>query len=412
VVKEVLSLEKQANVLSINNSQIVSNELKNTIQTSLRIYYSGLIGVAGACDEHDEIELEKAAMGNLKLGIPYLPKVTQDQQICVIYNYDVAHGNDFVSDMELLLTDLRKEFSEFSFSNTIQLIDKTHKIQNNAGLFCQYQDHYLDLLLDFKHSASTEEKNGSVFCFGRRFVHELFLNYCKEKLYAFLHPCKIQSCKSIPVIFASNTKALFQDLIFDLNIRNMANKSSKLTGKLGQKVFNDDFTFYQSHHSENLLTPFFDAEGTVHLDSEYRVPLIKNGEVIQAFSDKRSALEFGMPHTGSATAKYDELPRVELAHYELKACNHSLSQLLQGEKSIMVDHCSESHINTNGEFEFTLKRSYLCKDEKLIGLLPPLKLKIPSEKLFKDAFVGVTKDPIIPLNSEHGVVINMQLESI
>ena len=412
MVKEVLSLEKQANVLSIHNSQIVSNEVSNTSQTSLRIYYSGLIGVAGACDVHDEIELEKAAMGNLKLGIPYLPKATQDQQICVIYNYDVAHGNDFVSDMELLLVDLRKEFSDFSFSNTIQLIDKTHKIQNNAGLFCQYQDHYLDLMLDFRHSSSTEVKNGSVFCFGRRFVHELFLNYCKEKLNAFLHPCTIPAGKSIPVIFPSNTRALFQDLIFDLDIRNLANNNSKLSGMLGQKVFNEVFTFYQSHHSENLLVPFFDAEGTVHLDSEYRVPLIQKGEIVQAYSDKRSALEFGMPHTGSATAKYDELPTVELTHYELKAGNQSLSQLLQGEKAIMVDECSESFINKNGDFEVSLEKSYLCEGEKLIGLLPPLKLITPLSQLFKEAFVGVTKDPLVPLNSEHGVIITMQFEGI
>jgi PmbA protein len=412
VIKEILSHERQATLLSIQDSHILSTQQNNTSSHSLRIYYSGLIGVAGACGEHDELELEKRAMGMLKSEIPYLPEVTQDQQICVIYNYDVAHGSDFVSDMELLLKDLRQNFSEFSFSNAIQLIDQTHKIQNNAGLFCQYQDHYLDLMLNFKHHSSTGETDGSLYCFGRRFIHELFLSYCEEKLNAYLNPCKILELKRYPVIFPSNERALFKNLIFDLDIRNMANKSSTLSGKLGQRLFNEDFTFYQSHHSEKLLVPFFDAEGTVHLDSDYRVPLIQNGEIVQAFSDKRCALEYGMPHTGSATAKHDELPTVELAHYELKAGNHSLSQLLQGEKGILVDRCSESIINTEGDFEITLLKSYLSDGEKVLGLLPPLKLKTSAKELFDKHFVGVTKDPLNPLNSEHGIVVNMQLQSI
>lgn len=412
MIKEILSHEKQATVLTIQDSHILSSEQKNTSSHSLRIYYSGLIGVAGALGEHDELELEKGAMAMLKRGIPYLPEVTQDQQICVIYNYDVAHGSDFVSDMELLLNDLRQDFSEFSFSNAIQLIDQTHKIQNNAGLFCQYQDHYLDLMLSFKHHSSTEKSDGSLYCIGRRFVHELFLSYCREKLNAYLNPCKIEESKRYPVIFPSNTQALFKELIFDLDVRNIAKSSSKLSGKIGSKLFSEDFTFYQSHHSENLLIPFFDAEGTVHLSSECRVPLIQNGEVIQAFSDKRSALEFGMPHTGSATASYDGLPTVELANYELKAGQQNLINLLQGEKGILVDHCSESTINADGDYEITLQKSYLSDGEKLLGLLPPLKLKTSAKEMFNQHFIGVTKDPLYPLNSEHGVLISMQLHSI
>ena len=233
-----------------------------------------------------------------------------------------------------------------------------------------------------------------------------------EKLNAYLNPCKIEESKRYPVIFPSNTQALFKELIFDLDVRNIAKSSSKLSGKIGSKLFSEDFTFYQSHHSENLLIPFFDAEGTVHLSSECRVPLIQNGEVIQAFSDKRSALEFGMPHTGSATASYDGLPTVELANYELKAGQQNLINLLQGEKGILVDHCSESTINADGDYEITLQKSYLSDGEKLLGLLPPLKLKTSAKEMFNQHFIGVTKDPLYPLNSEHGVLISMQLHSI
>jgi PmbA protein len=410
VIKEILSQEEQATILHIQGSRIHSTEQKNITKTGFRIYYSGLIGVAGACGEPDDLDLEKKAMAMLKKGIPYLPEATQDQQICVIYNYDVAHGNDFIADMELLMKALREEFPDFSFSKKIQLVDRTYKIQNNAGLYCHYQDHFLNLKLNFKHHSSTNSVDDLVFCFGRRFDQEVFLNICREKLNAFLQALDLPTSKTIPVIFPSNSRIIFSQLINDLNGQNLASPNSRLHGKIASDFFHPDFTFFQSHNSETLLTPFFDAEGMVNSDSEYRVPLIQNGMIVKGYTDKRSAMELGIPHTGSAVSEIGSLPESGLANYEIEAGDQDLAHLLQGQRAVLVDLVSRGSFSAQGHGEIMVQRAYLTDGIRLLGCLPALKLKTHADDMFGKDFIGVSKDPLTPLNQEHGVVMNMEVE--
>ncbi len=406
MVKETIYEEHKATEIYIQQSEIKSIKKTHTQQTGLRIYYSGLIGVAGAIGPHDEIELEKKAMSMLQNKIPYLPDPTEEQQIYLIYNYDVAHGTDFIADMESLIQSLRQEFSDFSFNNLIQLKDQIYKIQNNAGLFLYYQDHFLDLKLSFNHTNSKDETDGLLICFGRRYDYNIFLKYCREKLLSFKKKINFPKQDTLPFIFPSNNRFIFSQIIHDLNGVNVVKGTSRWSNSMEQIKLHPDFTFMQSHHSENLLCPFFDSEGTAHMENDYRFPLIERGKVINAYTDKKTAMEYNMPHTGSAVSNHDEIPHLGFLNFEVQAGTKTTKELLEGKHGILVESISDGNFSSTGDFTCIVNKSYLTDGETLLGSLPSLMLKSSSDVMFGSDFIGVSKDPIYPLAQEHAILMN------
>ncbi len=407
MTKETIVQDTHATVLQIENSAIKTVSTEDLVKNGLRIYYSGLIGVAGAIGDYDDLELEKKAMTMIKDGVSYLPEPTQDEQICMIFNYDVAHGTDFVEDMNKLLSMLRSNFPEFIFSNSIRLIDHCFKMQNNAGLFFQYQDHFLDLKLNFKHKSSQNPVDGLLCCHGRKYDQDVFMKSCHEQLLAFMNPVQLPETKKMPFIFSTQKVELFSKLIQDTNGRNVATHHSPLSGKLGHKLFNENFSFMQSHNPEKLICPFFDSEATTHPDSNYRIALIEKGVFVQAYTDKCTALEFNMPHTGSADGAFDELPYLGLRNYELLAGEQNIPELMEDQTGILVDTTEKSNFSENGDFSSVVTRSWLIKDGQKLGKLPPFQIKGSYDNMFGDDFVGISKDPLQPLTLEHGIVIKL-----
>ncbi len=409
MIKETLTHEHTSTLLRIDHTAIQSEEKKEILKTGMRIYLSGIIGIAGMEGPLNEMELEKKAVEMLESSIPYAPEPTMDQQICLIYNYDVSHGPDFAGDMEDLLATMRSNFSSFAFFNEIELIDHCFQLQNNAGLFLQYQDHFLRLNLTFKHKTSDQEVDSFLKCIGRKFDKDLFLKLCEDQLSAYQNPIELETQKKHPLIFSTKCRDIFVHLIDELNGHNIAKGKSQLKEKMGKKIFHDDFTFYQSHNTESLIKPYFDAEGTVHLENDFRVPLIENGIMLKGYTDKKTALEYDLPLTGSAVSEHHEVPFLSLDDYELKG-NKLLADLLDGQKGILVVKITNSAFDQNGNFQASVPLAYLTDGEKLMGKMPPFKIVSNIKNMFNDDFIGVSKDPLFPLNHDQGILMNFELE--
>ena len=91
-----------------------------------------------------------------------------------------------------------------------------------------------------------------------------------------------------------------------MNGYKIGTKASLFTNFLGEKKFSDKFTLYQSAEEEDLTgIEFFDAEGVVNPD--YKYTLIENGKIITPYTDKKTAAQFNLPLTGSASADYDKV---------------------------------------------------------------------------------------------------------
>lgn len=412
MIKEIIKQEHEEIILHIQKTRIQSIQKKSIQKTGLRIYNQGCIGVAGMIGPYQESELDRKALDMLKMEIPYKPEPTKNQQYKQIFDQPISTGSDFVADMERLLGSLHTSFPDFSFSHNIRLTDCHESMNNDAGLSLEYRDYYLNLQFLFKHAKSVELIDGHLSCVGRAYDKGLFLESCREKLNAFLNPVELPQETILPVIFTTDFITLFIKFIQDLNGRNIATKSSKLYDKIGTKVFHEDFTLYQSHHSGNLFIPFYDSEGISHPETEFQVPLIQNGFIKQGFTDKRTALEYDIPLTGSAVCDFDGIPSLKYPRFELQPGRKTISALLDGRKGIYVDMASGGDYTPQGEFATPVQCAYLVEGDRLVGKLPPLQLNSKLEDMFGKDFIGVSKEPFFPLNQEHAIVINFAVKVI
>jgi PmbA protein len=412
MIKEQIHQLKESTILHIQKTRIHSIQKKSIKKTGMRVYHAGHIGVAGAVGEYIEADLERKALEMLKMDVPYQPEPTMDKKHNLFFNRPVFDGADFIADMENLLSKLESRFPEFAFSHTINLNDYNYTMNNDAGLSLHWIDHFMDLQFLFKHEKSVELIDGHLSCTGRHYDLETFLEYCQEKLNAYLHPIELAQEKQYPIIFSSDFLTLFIKFMQDLNGRNMATKGSKLHDKIGTKLFNENFTLYQSRNSENLMIPFYDAEGTFHPDSDYKLPLIQEGRFLHGFTDKRTAMEYGLFHTGSASSDFDGIPTLNSPYFEVQSGTKNLSEILEGRDAIYVDMASGGDYTPNGEFATPVQSAYLVKGGHLIGKLGGLQINSRLEDMFGKDFVGVGSEPLFPLNSEKPIVINFNVKKM
>ena len=73
-----------------------------------------------------------------------------------------------------------------------------------------------------------------------------------------------------------------------------------------KEIFSKDFTLSIDRSKNNILTPFFDKEGTT-VENDI-CPLINKGILEKPYTDKKSANQFNFPLTAAASGNYDDVP--------------------------------------------------------------------------------------------------------
>ena len=139
--------------INISQTEIKSVRKKDITKTGFRIYENGFIGIAGAVGKADEAELEKRAIENLKLQIPYPYEPSSSLVKEVDYRKETLSDEDFVSEVEELLKILREEFPDFIFSNNIYIQEFETKLINNKGLNLTHVDRAVIAALIIKEKA-------------------------------------------------------------------------------------------------------------------------------------------------------------------------------------------------------------------------------------------------------------------
>ena len=96
-------------------------------------------------------------------------------------------------------------------------------------------------------------------------------------------------------------------LVQSLNAENLALGTSLLAGKVGEKVFADNFTMIHNvSDSKMWMNTFWDADGIVHKGD--KLTYIKNGKILRGYADKRIAAKYNVECTGSAYQDYADIP--------------------------------------------------------------------------------------------------------
>lgn len=391
VIKEKYIRNEREITINVVQTEIKSVRKKDITKTGLRIYDNGYIGIAGAVGKVDEAELEKRAIENLKLQIPYPYEPSSNRVEKVDYRKETFSDEAFVKEVEELLGILRVEFSDFIFSNNISIQEMDTRLFNDKGLDLAHKDRIILVELIIKEKSSINVFDAFAVFANREYSREKTLEIIRETLTAYKNQVKLPTEGKLPVIFVAEDELPLRKIVEELNGYKVGTGASLFKDYIGEKKFNKDFTLYQSAEKEDLAEyEFFDAEGVVNKD--YRYALIENGKIISPYTDKKTASQFNLPLTGSASAEYDKVPSLAARNFKVASSGKSLKELLNGQLAVAVLIASGGDFTAEGVFGTPVQLAFLTDGEKLIGKLPELTISGELYSMFGDDFIGRSED--------------------
>jgi PmbA protein len=400
MIKEFYKKSIKDQNIKFKNDNIESDYLRTEDVTGLRLYITGLLGVAGtAKKDFSLIELEKKALQNAK-STPYSLDCSSGLQQMIIYNYEISSEKDYKKAMTSFVEELKMKLPNCIFHGQMSLIDREESLTNEMNLKLRYKDHYIMINMYF----TTEENDTPVpFSYrGRRFSREIFANVVQTMGEAWKNEIAVKDNSCLPVIFPCSNRSPFTDLFHHLHGERVGSGNSRFSGKINHLLFHPSFTLYSSHDIENLITPFFDMEGTVLRLKEgplssFRCPLIQDGVLISPYTDKRTAKQYQFPLTSNAVGAYNRVPFPGIAHFQLHQTHESLADMLQGNVGIVVMNAKEIKHSQTGDFFCQTKVAYLTDGVQLLGRVPPITIQSHTMKMFGNDFMGCSRNILYPL---------------
>ena len=395
--------------INILQSNIRSVRKKDITKTGFRVYENGFIGIAGAVGKVDESELEKRAIENLRLEIPYPYEPSANLVKKVDYRKEVLSHEELVKEIEELFKLLREEFPDFIFSNNIYIQDFETKLINNKGVDLTHIDRIVAAAIIIKEKDSVNVFDAFSSYVDREYSREKILNNIRETLTAYRNKVELPIKGKQPVVFFADDMLPLKKIIEEMNGYKVGTGASLFKDFIGEKKFSDKFTLYQSAEEEELTgVEFFDAEGVVNPD--YRYTLIENGKIITPYTDKKTASEFNLPLTGSASSEYDKVPSLTPRNLVVKSSDKTLKELLNGQLGIAVLIASGGDFTQEGVFGTPVQLAFLTDGEKLLGRLPELTISGELYSMFGDDFVGKSQNKGLLDNKT--MVFNLEVDYI
>ena len=171
----------------------------------------------------------------------------------------------------------------------------------------------------------------------------------------------------------------------------LARGTSLLTGKVGEKLFADDFTLaHVVSDEEAWFNPFWDGDGCVFENDE--LVLIENGVIKTGYADKKTAKKYNVKHTGPAYQDFTDVPGPGGLTLKIKRSGKTVKELLGGRVCVVPVDYTSSGFNEKGEYTMVIQNSMLFDGEKVLGRLPEFKISTNIFDLFGKDFIGVSSD--------------------
>ena len=393
--------------LSVVQTCIASVREKDIVKTGFRVFDKGCVGTAGAIGPCDEGELRLRARSALKKGIQYGFPPSAARREYMNRSEKIIDDGSLVREFDAFLEELRSRQPGFIFSNKINLTRFDVSMKNDSGLDLAYEDTGLTVSLVFKETTSANIMDGFVAYESRRYDREVLLDYVDGICRAFQKKVRIPEGIRHPVIFSTQQGLPLGKFAEDLDGNRFGSKTSLLADRLGQSVFSEAFTLYQTRNPEDTMAPFFDAEGVVNDD--YRFTLIDHGVVAAPFTDKRAASKYGLQLTGSAVAEYDGVPTLGTPEFRISESGQTVAELLEGREAIFVVVAAGGDFTPDGTFGTPVQLAFLFDGKQFLGRLPEFNLSSSMFDMFGKDFVGVGNDPYFALSDDRCLIMKMDV---
>lgn len=406
--KEIYKQNLQETSISVVQTDIDSIRTKNITRTAVRLYDGQYLGVGGALGRTDEAELEQKAGASLAQKIPYPfdPLGGNDRSEKTEVNFN--SGEEFIGEMRELLSTIRNHQPEFIFSGKLNLSHSDVTLKNDTGADYSYQGATADLGLMIKEKSSPNILDAGVECSGITYDRDAFVTVTNMICNGFKKEVDIYDGE-YPVVFLSSDRLYQMMFLRSLHGLLYGSGTSLFSGKIGEKLFGESVTLYQSRSAgDEIYVPFFDFEGTVNQDD--RCTLIENGVVKSPFTTRTYAAKFDLPRTGAAGGEYDSVPNIGFPNMVLADTGRTAAEILGGGEAILIVIASGGDFTPDGAFASPVQLGYLYDGKHLLGKIPSANVSSHVYKMFGDDFLGVSTNSVFPNRSDRAVVMKMKVE--
>lgn len=387
-MKEKYIIKTEEYSFNIVQGTLESVRCKNIVKTGYRVYENGFIGVSGILGEADDEEGYKQASENLKLQIPYPYAPAQGIKKTKDLTGEQVSSKQQMADLEVYLEECRHQYPDFIFSNKVNWNVMTIELENETGTKLVSSDQYMLACILLKHKDSVDIFESAIEFWSRNWDMELLRSETTKMLEGMQREVEIPE----DAVILTQWELPAQKIIADLSGKAMGYKTSLFKDKMNEQVFNPQFTLIQTTNNDQLMAPFFDAEGTL---TEKELPLIENGRIVRCYTDKQTADQFGYECTGSADANYDDVPSLGCPNIDLVPTGKTVKELLDGRLGIILVSASGGDTSPNGNFATPVQYALLTDGEKMLGHLPEFQISGSIYDLFGKDYIGYSTDKLI-----------------
>jgi len=216
-----------------------------------------------------------------------------------------------------------------------------------------------------------------------------------------------------PVVFLTlDTMGPLMKFIRDLHGMIFGTGSSLFSGKIGEKLFSENFTLLQtsSYEKYDVIRHFFDNEGTYQ--ENFTIPLIENGVLKRPYTDKKTAKMFGFDLTGSADGDYDSVPNLTYETFVVEPSEKTTKEIIGDKKAVIIIEAGGGDFTSDGKYASPVQLSYLYENGKIIGRLPQLNISSHIYDMYGKDFLGIPKDSVLGVRERDGLIMNMKVSKI
>lgn len=383
--KEFITIREKETAVKIQNTKIDAIRTKDIVKKGVRVYKDGKIGISGAVGNISDKDLVDNAIENLSANISYPYDLSADLKDHRDYNKEKISSNELMELADEILEKLRKEYSDFDFSERINTKEISCTMKNTQGLDLEYKDAYMSLGLILKEKKSANVFDGFLQYYGRSFDLDKFWEFNEELLAAYRKKVSLPEGERLPV-FMLEFYELENFLSRSLNGELYATGSSLFSNKIGEQLFNEKITIQQNRDPQHMPQPFFDMEGVVLKGDAYN--LIEKGKLVNVYTDKRTAHTYNLPHTGAASGAYDGIPTLSRAPLRFVVDSDDIKAALDGQMAILVAVSSGGDFTSDGSFATPVQVGFLFDGQRILGKLPEFTMRSHLYKLLGEDYIG------------------------
>lgn len=407
--KEVLIYNSSAESLNIVGGKINSVRFNEETRNTVRVYDDGKIAVVGKLGDADFKEMYDEACKKIDgEGIPYayLPSRKTVKSIARRKAYS---SDKLLKAGKSLMAKAAKECPGFLIGGKMEYAEYSGQYVNSEGSNLSYEGSAVSVGLQLKDKASSNIMDA--------FYGATFPLYGKTAVDAVVADLKMlhdafftekKSLKNGKYNIIVDSGDLFNLLASSFIAENYVAGGSVLSGKLGQKVFNENLSVYVDRNpSTNYGCAFYDGEGTVMPD--YRTPLILNGVLRNVLANKNTAKLYDLPQGGVSGSAYDGVPSIAVTGLYTKPSEVTLKELTKDEPAIYIAVSSGGDMTNDGVIGLPVMLAFLVENGKISGRVSEFNATGNIFDILGKDFVAVTKDNLFAAAKSGMIVLKADL---